>query len=45
MSSQSQENKLQQLDRIKRDSKLKSLQENIKFLEGRLSSMLKTKEE
>ena len=45
MSQQIEENKSLQLSRIKKDSKIKSLQENIKFLEARLSSMLTEKEE
>ena len=45
MSMQTQENKSLQLSRIKKDSKVKSLQENINFLEERLSSMLTEKEE
>jgi len=45
MNLQTQENKSLQLSRIKKDSKVKSLQENINFLEERLSSMLTEKEE
>ena len=45
MTLQTQENKSLQLSRIKKDSKVKSLQENINFLEERLSSMLTEKEE
>lgn len=39
------ENKSQQLGRIKQASKTKSLEENINFLEQRLSAMLTEKEE
>ena len=45
MKQQTQENKSLQSSRIRKDSKVKSLQENINFLEERLSSMLTEKEE
>ena len=45
MTTQMQENKNLQLGRIKKESRIKSLQENISFLEGRLSDMLTEKEE
>ena len=40
-----QENKQQQILKIRRESKVKSLEENIRFLEKRLSEMLSEKEE
>jgi len=40
-----QENKNLQLGRIKKESRIKSLQENISFLESRLSDMLTEKDE
>jgi|TARA_B110000285_G_C14771993_1_gene444417 hypothetical protein len=45
MTTQMQENKNLQLGRIKKESRIKSLQENISFLESRLSDMLTKKEE
>jgi hypothetical protein len=45
MTTQMQENKNLQLGRIKKESRIKSLQENISFLESRLSDMLTEKEE
>ena len=45
LNGQIHENKNQQLDRIKQASKTKSLEDNITFLEQRLTSMMTEKEE
>lgn len=45
MARQTANNKALQLTRIKKDSKIKSLQDNIKFLESRVSQIMTEKEE
>lgn len=45
MKEMAHEHKLTQTSRIKLDSKIKSLQENIKFLEKRISSLMTEKED
>lgn len=45
MAVQTANSKALQLSRIKKDSKIKSLQDNIKFLEGRVSQVMTEKEE